>query len=487
MSIFVEQELLGCQTPRISLVPAAVDYELGERALDLAAEAGMDLDEWQQFALRTSMARTPGDKWAAKEVGVNAPRQNGKDAILELRELAEIDLMEDRPRLVIHSAHLFDTSLEHFQRVLEMLDRTPRLNKKVKARGVSWSHGQEGIKFRNGSRIRFRTRTKGGGRGFSCDLLMLNEAMDLPEASYGALLPTLSARPDYQIWYTGSAVDQEVHLDGVVFARVRERGIEGSDASLFYVEWSVEGEDPSDVPEDVIDNREAWATANPGLGIRISPQFVEMERRALASRTFAVERLGIGDWPPTSLDGVISMASWAALVDKDSQIDGSPRFAVDTTPDRSRTTIAAAGRREDGKAHLEVVDRRPGTDWVVERLVQLYEDHDSDAVVLDAHGPVGSLLPALQRLGVLVHTVTAGEHAQGCGLLVDAVAEGTVRHLGTPELASALKGAIKRPLGDAWAWSRKSSTVDITPLVACTLALWGLETQDDGPMIEVFR
>jgi hypothetical protein len=31
-------------------------------------------------------------------------------------------------------------------------------------------------------------------------------------------------------------------------------------------------------------------------------------------------------------------------------------------------------------------------------------------------------------------------------------------------------GAKKRPLGDAWAWSRKSSAVDISPLVACTLA-----------------
>jgi hypothetical protein len=38
----------------------------------------------------------------------------------------------------------------------------------------------------------------------------------------------------------------------------------------------------------------------------------------------------------------------------------------------------------------------------------------------------------------------------------------------------ALAGAQKRPLGDAWAWARRGAGVDISPLVAATLAKWGL-------------
>ena len=38
-------------------------------------------------------------------------------------------------------------------------------------------------------------------------------------------------------------------------------------------------------------------------------------------------------------------------------------------------------------------------------------------------------------------------------------------------LRDAIRGAKSRPLGDQWAWSRKSSSVDISPLVAATLAL----------------
>jgi ABC-type hemin transport system substrate-binding protein len=93
-------------------------------------------------------------------------------------------------------------------------------------------------------------------------------------------------------------------------------------------------------------------------------------------------------------------------------------------------------------------------------------------VVCDERGPAGALIAQLKNAGIQVETVSAAEHAQACGVLVDAVDQQRARHLGTPELAAAIKGAAKRPLGDAWAWSRKSSTVDISPLVAVTLALW---------------
>jgi hypothetical protein len=97
------------------------------------------------------------------------------------------------------------------------------------------SHGQEGIYLLNGQRLRYKTRTKGGGRGFSADRVILDEAMVIPEAFLGALMPTLSARPNPQLVYTGSAVDQEDMEHGVVFSRVRERAIrrEGPGARVF--------------------------------------------------------------------------------------------------------------------------------------------------------------------------------------------------------------------------------------------------------------
>lgn len=454
----------------------------GAEAVELAALAGLHLDPWQQLVLEHALGEKQDGRWAAFEVGVVVSRQNGKGSILEARELAGLFLLGER--LIIHSAHQFDTSLEAFRRLLFLIEETPDFDRRV--RRVSRSHGEEGVELKGGQRIRFRTRTKGGGRGFTSDCLILDEAMILPESAHGALLPTLSARPNPQVWYTGSAVDQYVHEDGVVLARIRARGVAGDDPSLAYMEWSVDRERPEDVDAVTAANPDAWARGNPGLGIRITAEHVSHEQRSMDPRTFAVERLGVGDWP--NVDGtsssVISGEDWAALTDERSRMVDPVCLAFDVAPDRSWASIAAAGKRSDGLSHVEVVDRRQGTGWLTDRVKELVAAHRPMMVVCDGAGPAGSLLHELQQAGVAVTPVSAKEHAQGCGLIYDKVAQKTLRHLGTPELAAAVKGAVSRPLGDAWAWSRKSSGPDISPLVACTLALWGVSSRKPArPMV----
>jgi hypothetical protein len=431
--------------------------------------AGLKLDPWQERVFTAALGERSDGKWAAFEVGVAVSRQNGKGGLLEARELAGLFLFGER--LIVHSSHQFDTSLEAFRRLLGLIEDAPELSRRVKR--VSRSHGEEGIELKGGQRIRFRTRTKGGGRGFTGDLLILDEAMFLPETAIGALLPTLSARPNPQVWYTGSAVDQLVHPDGVVFARIRERGMAGGDPSLAYFEWSADWDDPDQVPDVELDDPAVWAAANPALGIRISEEHVGRERRSMDPRTFAVERLGVGDWPRTDGLGevVIDPAVWRALEDPDSQIEGPLWFAFDVTPSRSRGSVAVAGRRADGLWHVELVDRRAGAGWIVDRVAELKAKHHPAGVVCDQAGPAASLVAELERRGVRVSVTSSRGMARACGTLFDAVSEGRLRHMGGDELAAAVHGAAKRTLGDAWAWSRKTSRSDISPLVAVTLAL----------------
>jgi hypothetical protein len=461
--------VLGNQEPRISLIPPCVS-SAGDEAVDLCRMAGLVLDPWEEFVLRHSLGEGPDGKWAAFLVGLVVARQNGKGAILEGRELAGLFLLMER--LIIHSAHEFATSAEHFRRLLYLIEDNPEFSRRVKK--VSRSHGEEGIELNGGQRIRFKTRTKGAGRGFSADLLVLDEAMHLAESSVGAMLPTLSARPNPQVWMTGSAVDKEIHDHGVALARVRERGINGEDDSLAYFEWSADA-DLTDAPL-VADSPDAWAAANPGLGIRITLDHIAREQRSMDPRTFAVERLGIGDWPNTdgTVEQVIDPYVWAQLEDQASEIAGTPVFAVDVAPDRSTSTISAAGWRPDGNLHIETVDRNRGTGWLADRLEQVLSRHSGQAnprVILDPSSPAGSLITVFEERGVRVVPVTAREYAQACGAFFDAVENRELRHLNTPELLAAVRGAVKRPLGEAWAWDRKHSGVDISPLVAATLAL----------------
>jgi len=447
----------------------------GVEAVELAALAGLELDPWQQLVLEGALGERSNGRWSAFEVGLIVPRQNGKGSILEARELAGLFLLGER--LIIHSAHQFDTSLEAFRRLLSLIEGTPDFDRRVKR--VSRAHGEEGIELRGGQRIRFRTRTKGGGRGFTSDCLILDEAMILPESAHGALLPTLSARPNPQVWYTASAVDQYIHEDGVVLARVRERGLAGDDPALAYYEWSAEASLPAEVTEDLAGDEDAWAEANPGLGIRISTEHIARELRSMDPRTFAVERLNVGDWPnPDGDDAVIDPKRWKFLADPASTITGRPCFAFDVTPDRAWGAISVAGARPDKWAHLELVEHERGTGWLVDRVAGLIVAHNAIGVVVDGRSAAVSLVPALEDLGVKVTIASAKDHAQAFGMLMDAIEQGTVRHRESPELNSAVRGAAKRKLGDegAHTWSRKSSATDICPLVSSNLALWGFLT-----------
>ena len=494
--------VMGVQEPRICWIPPYAS-STGDEALEVCQLAGLQLDPWQQFTLVNALGessdwkcakcthrsplkiacpRHPGDPlihpWSAFKVGVNVARQNGKGAILEARELVGLFLLEER--LIIHSAHLFDTSMEHFRRMLDLIEAAPDFDRLVQR--VSRSHGSEGIELKTGARIRFKTRTKGGGRGLSGDCVILDEAMILPDADLGALMPTLSARPNPQLWYTGSAVDQEIHEHGIAFTRLRNAGLKRNDPSTMYVEWSANGS--LDKLDEVIDDPTEWAQANPALGIRVAVQFVGAERHAMAERTFAVERLGIGDYPDLdALAGqIISLETWAKLTDVESAPVDPVCFAFDVAPDRSTASISVAGYRADGLGHLEVVKRDKGTDWVVDDLVTATGKSSAVAIVCDGKSPAASLVDKLEkrlkaeRRNVEVKVTTSSEHAEACGDLYDAVDQGTVRHLDQLELRDALKGAGRRPLGDAWAWSRRSSSVDISPLVSATLARWGAET-----------
>jgi hypothetical protein len=145
-------------------------------------------------------------------------------------------------------------------------------------------------------------------------------------------------------------------------------------------------------------------------------------------------------------------------------------FAFDVTPDRAWSSIAVAGRRSDGLAHVEVVEHRPGTSWVPDRVAELVATHTPLAVVADPSGPAGGLFADVTRAGVEVMPVNTRQHTQACGALYDAVTQQRVRHIGQPMLSAALDGAARRILADAWLWGRSSSSCDISPLVAVTLA-----------------
>jgi hypothetical protein len=329
--------------------------------------------------------------------------------------------------------------------------------------------------------LRFVARTGGSGRGFSADTVYWDEAYNLGSEAKAALLPTLSARPNPQLWYTSSA-GWEI---STALNDVRLRAIKPNedDKRLYYAEWSVDplNYDPAN-PED-------WARSNPSMGMRIGPSedFIRAELAAMRNDPdqFARERLGVGQWP--SAEGgwsVIPEGMWRDCVALHGKAEPGLILAVDCTPDLSWGSLASAGKLEDSdKTVLDLIDHRPGTDWLIPRIVKIVSErsHRVRGVVVAPRGPAGSLINKLERAleqigkGHLLMRASGMDEQQACGAFYDGIMkDDSIRHLNQPDLDTAVSGVSRKDTVEGlFTWVRRSLAVDISPLYAVTLALWG--------------
>jgi len=148
---------------------------------------GVTLLPWQELVLEAAMGEQANGTWAAKRVGVSVPRQNGKSQLLVARALAGALIFGER--LIVVSAHQQDTARETFEKLLEIVeaDENQGLRDRLAKNGVMNAFGRESVKFRNGAKIKFKARSGAGGKGFSSDCLLLDEAQILGSRAWQSI------------------------------------------------------------------------------------------------------------------------------------------------------------------------------------------------------------------------------------------------------------------------------------------------------------
>ena len=426
----------------------------------MARSVGLELDEWQVLAADVICSQRRNRKWAALEAALILPRQNGKDVLLMAIELADLVLFGTR--LAVHSAHKFATAEEHFIALKAIIDGSDYLSRLVKQ--VKTAHGDEAIIMRSGQRLEFIARERASGRGFTADRIILNEALILSDRSMASLLPTMSAKSKHgnpQIVYASSAPFGPDHVDvekSLVLHRLRKRGRAG-DPTLAYVEFCGTTSDPDDV--------DSWYAANPALGVRMTEEFVQMERNSMDDASFLVERLGLSaDLPEGGIESPWPDGAWDACCHPDAASDVGVVFSVDVHPDRLSAAIGAA----DAAGRVELLEHRPGVGWVVERVTELVMKYKAK-VAIQSTGAAGALIPDIERAGVTVVPITVNEITLACGKFYDGV-DARVPFIRTDaRLNNAAAVAVKKPFGDAWKFDRRAGA-DITPLYSVVLARW---------------
>lgn len=408
------------------------------------------------------------------------------------------------------SAHEFDTARESFTDLVEIIESTPMMSKRLApgtAGGIFTARGSEAIELASGARIKFKARTKSGSRGLTGDKTVLDEAFALDKSHMGAVMPIMSTRPTAQILYGSSAC----HENSDVLRKIVRRGRAGDSVRLGYIEYAVVcelGEECTHMdgvagcnrcqyrdcdhepgtPGCAMDREELWQSANPQAGRRISWQYLRDERQALDPSEFGRERMGWHDEPAAVGGALVSSDQWWRLKDADSVPLNPVSFGFYVSRDRTSSAIAVAGMREDGRMHVEIVpavrgkslESLPGTSWIRGRIAELREQWSPAEVVTDGRSAAASLIPDLENDGVIT-TMNAQDMAAACGVLYDAIVEDKLRHRGQQALGRAVLGAKTRNLSDAWAWDAKDPTTDITQLLAVTAAVHGVRVRTDEP------
>ncbi len=437
------------------------------------ASLGMPLDDWQEQALEAAMGERSDGRWASRFVGLSVPRQNGKSQLIVARALAGVLLFGEK--MIIISAHEADAARLVWTRLVDVVEDNPSLLARVTGRMDAIN--REFMSFGRGldrQTIKVKARRKSGSRGFSADCLLLDEGQILGKDAWGSIVPTMSAMPNPQLWLFGTPPTEGD--DPFAFTRVRESA-KARKARHCWLEWSADDHDDLDDPE-------VWAKANPAFGIRISLEACADDRAAMDDAQFARERLGM--WSSVSERGVIPYDAWQDRVDPKSFPVDSFALGVEVGPDLATASISVAGQREDGDWHVQLEERRNGGAWVTAYVSWLVEANPQiRAVVVDVAGPIQALLEQttngkwrFRGTKVAVTPLKSAELASACSRVLDGTVTGWLRHVGQPEMDTAVKTAGKRAYQNdsgMWVFSRKTATADITPVQSATYALWGAQ------------
>ena len=148
----------GMQRPRIRHAPDYVRTDGGE-ACELASAYGLSPDPWQSDLLDVWLGRNATDKFVASKAGLSVPRQNGKNGVLEMRELYGLCIIGES---ILHTAHEVKTARKAFVRLAGFFENErqyPELAEMVVS--IRRTNGQEAIYLNNGAQIEFSARSRG--------------------------------------------------------------------------------------------------------------------------------------------------------------------------------------------------------------------------------------------------------------------------------------------------------------------------------------
>lgn len=499
----------GRTEPRIytpPLRPLTSETSAGFSVIEFAEKAlEFHLLPWQKWLLIHALELAPLEisdhplrpRFRFHTVLVLVGRQNGKSTLTMI--LILWFMFVRCVELIIGTAQSLGISEALWGEAVDMVRNTPVLNECIHK--IHMANGGKRLRLDVGagmiSEYKVEAASRKGARGRTADLVVLDELREHQDFSaWSAASNTTLAKSDGLIWCITNAGDSSSvvleYLRDVAHLQLGDPDhrfddddmlLAGDDddmgsGTLGFFEWSAPpGADPS--------LRETWAYANPSGGYtikwgKIHDAYITNPPGEFLTECLCQWVVNIGDKP-------FPGEAWEHASDPNSYIDAGADlvFGVDVAPDRKHAAISVCGQRPDGDYHIELVGYFTKMSMVeswFRRRVDSYGG--SMTVCVQGRGcPASALISSLAAIpGIEVIPCQGGSLTAACGALYDAIAiwdsdtQGQmmddihIYHLPQPGLDLAAEVAQKKNLGDAWAWDRKNSREDISPLCAATWA-----------------
>jgi hypothetical protein len=458
----------GVQTPRIHSKLTDLPSK-GQDMIDLATELGINLMEWQRYVCIHGHKVREDGRWAHSELGLIMARQQGKSTLMMLRILTGMFVWGEGLQLA--SAHRLTTSLETFRQIVGLIETNPRLEKEVKK--IRWQHGAEEIELFGNRRFVVKAANN-AARGLSKpETIHLDELREYKdEDAWSSMRYSMMAAKNPQVWIYSSAGDQH----SVILNKLRERALASATTNdpIGWFEWSAEPDAPILLPSGEI-NWDAFAQANPSLGITIHPDNL---KAVINDPPDIVRTEVLAQWVDT-INSAIDAQKWGLCQTDPIPLDPeAPTWlGLDLSPDRKFGALVATQKLSGERFNLVLLHTWSNdyslNDLAVANDIAPYVRRYNTQTVAYSKRTAQAVASRLVPAGIPITDMDGAIYAESCDRWLGAINSHRLQHGGQEELTQQTLSAAKLPFGDgSWVIGRRASRVAVCAAVASALATY---------------
>ena len=464
------KRLLGATKPRLHS-PFLTGKNKLQDVKDLCDIVMIPLLPWQEYVLKDMLTVDKAGLWVRKTNLLLMSRQNGKTHLARMLILTH--LIKWQTNVLIMSSNR-SMALDTFRQVTQLIETNDHLKGFVKQ--IRYANGTESIEMLSGARLDVVASTRDGSRGRTVNgLLFIDELREIDEEGYRAAMPTTRAHAGSHILLTSNAGD----AFSKVLNDLRERALDHPPKSFGFYEYSA--------PQYCkINDRVAWAQANPALGYTITEEAIEeaistspIENTRTETLCQWIDSLS-SPWP----HGVLEETSNSELTITPGALT---MFGFDVSPSRRNASLVAGQMMPDGKIAIGILETFESQvavdDLRIAASIKGWADIYRPRMVLFDKYTTASIAERLSNAGVVTNDCSGQQFYQACGDLLDGLVNHRIVHNGQDELIQQFNNCAAKVNDSSWRIVKRKSAGDVSAPISIAMVVSQLMKPQSIPAI----